>query len=572
MRPRRTTVLALIAAGAFSMGAAPATAAGTERFVLTAGANDGGHGRTSLRYAVTDARRFGQLMVQMGGVEAANRVLLQDPGRGDLETALTELRRQVAAARDGGARTEVLLYYSGHADEEGLLLGEERLGYREVRRLMDRVEADVRITVLDACASGAITRIKGGMRRDAFLLDTSSDTRGYAFLTSSSAEETAQESDRIQSSFFTYYLLSGMRGAADASGDGKVTLNEAYHFAFSETLARTVKLQGGAQHPNYDMSLTGTGDVVMTDVRQTSAGLVLGEDFGGRLFVRNTDRQVVAELHKPGDRVVELGLEPGQYEVYLEHRGDLQVAEVEVAQGERRSLAAADFAPADREFAVARGGAPWVDPILAGPWAGRWRVELHLGTVGPEPRARKLNTDRAPEDVLAGGFVSGQPGPWDALSGLSLGYWVRDDFEVRLSYASLTSDVPGVNWADFTGNYVVLEEVRLYSLLIGARQYLPLPPAWARLRPYIAAAVGSFVGSEEGRTVGDVTETWSEQRGALGGQAGAGLDLGLTNRVVLGLGAAHSRMADFKRPIGGRTHYNGSEFRAGLSWVFGGRR
>lgn len=570
MRLRRMRSLALILAGAAAAGAAPMGAAPMERFVLAAGANDGGHGRTPLRYAVTDAERFGELMVQMGGVDPANRVLLRDPGRRDLESAVKELRRRVAAARSGVARTEVLFYYSGHADEEGLLLGEERLGYRDVRRLMDQVDADVRITVLDACASGAITRIKGGMRREAFLLDTSSDTRGYAFLTSSSAEETAQESDRIQSSFFTYYLLSGMRGAADASGDGKVTLNEAYHFAFNETLARTVELKGGAQHPSYDMSLTGTGDVVMTDVRRTSAGLVLQQDFGGRLFVRNADRQVVVELFKPGDRVVELGLVPGQYEVYLERNRDLHLADIAVAEGEHRALAAADFAPVDREFAVARGGPPWLDPAVAGPWAGRWRVELHLGTVGPEPRAREIGRKTETEDMLSGGFIGGRPGPWDALSGLSLGYWVRDDFEVRLSYGSLTSDVPGVDWADYTGNYVVLEEVRLYSLLIGVRKYLPLPPAWARLRPYGAAAVGSFVGSEEGRTVGDVDESWSERRGALGGQVGAGLDVRLTGRVVLGLSAAYNRMADFKRPIGGRGNYNGSEYRAGVSWVFGG--
>ena len=78
----------------------------------------------------------------------------------------------------------------------------------------------------------------------------SSDTRGYAFLTltSSSAEETAQESDRLKGSFFTHYLVSGMRGAADVSRDGKVTLNEAYQFAFHETLAQTVDTRSGAQH------------------------------------------------------------------------------------------------------------------------------------------------------------------------------------------------------------------------------------------------------------------------------------------------------------------------------------
>ncbi|MFH1568790.1 MAG: hypothetical protein ABIL09_12395, partial [Gemmatimonadota bacterium] len=402
--------------------------------------------------------------------------------------------------------------------------------------------------------------------REAFLLDTASDTRGYAFLTSSSAEETAQESDRIQSSFFTYYLLSGMRGAADASGDGQVTLSEAYHFAFSETLARTVELKGGAQHPNYDMSLTGTGDVVMTDVRRTSAGLLLAGDLGGRVFVRNADRQVVAELLKPDDRAVELGLEPGRYQVYLERGSDLRSAEVAVADGQRLALAAAAFAPVPRELAVARGGPPWAVPSLP-VWAGRWRVELHLGTVGPEPQPQEMGRTSA-EDMLGGSFLVGRPGPWNALTGISVGYWVRDDFEVRLSYGNLSSDVPSGAAPAYVGDYGILREVRLYSILLGARQYLPVPRRWERVRPYLAVALGSYVGSESGRTVGTVAESWEERRGSPGGQLGAGADLRLTPRVLFGASAAYNRMAEFGRAIGGRHQYNGAEYRAGLSWVF----
>jgi hypothetical protein len=121
----------------------------------------------------------------------------------------------------------------------------------------------------------------------------------YAFLTSSSADEAAQESDQIGSSFFTHFLITGMRGAADVSGDGTVSLTEAYEFAFDETLERITETSGGAQHPAYEINLTGTGDFVMTDLRATSAGLLLSEQLSGRFFVRIADRQLVAELYKP---------------------------------------------------------------------------------------------------------------------------------------------------------------------------------------------------------------------------------------------------------------------------------
>jgi uncharacterized caspase-like protein len=68
----------------------------------------------------------------------------------------------------------------------------------------------VRIAVLDACASGAFTRLKGGKPRKAFLVDESASMRGHAFLTSSAATEAAQESDHIGASYFTHYLVSGL--------------------------------------------------------------------------------------------------------------------------------------------------------------------------------------------------------------------------------------------------------------------------------------------------------------------------------------------------------------------------
>jgi hypothetical protein len=42
----------------------------TRRFVLAAGANSGGHERVPLRYAVSDAVQFADVMTKMGGVEA----------------------------------------------------------------------------------------------------------------------------------------------------------------------------------------------------------------------------------------------------------------------------------------------------------------------------------------------------------------------------------------------------------------------------------------------------------------------------------------------------------------------
>ena len=148
---------------------------------------------------MSDAERFAAVLTELGGVDPANALLLKEPKVRDLVQAIDELSRRASEARRraGGGRTEVLVYYSGHADEKGLLLGDDRYSYQSLRVRLDEMPADVRIAVLDACASGAFTRLKGGKARKPFLVDESASMRGHAFLTSSAETEAAQESDHI---------------------------------------------------------------------------------------------------------------------------------------------------------------------------------------------------------------------------------------------------------------------------------------------------------------------------------------------------------------------------------------
>ena len=316
MLSRLSVLISLVVAAGLSL---PAEAAEVRRLLLAAGANNGGVDRELLRYAVTDAENFVDVMQKMGGLDPADVLLLSNPGLAGFEQGLAELERRVWTARRRGDRLEVLLFYSGHADEEGLLLdGGDHLGYSRLREALRAYPADMHIAVLDACNSGTITRVKGGRRHPPFLVDESFDMKGYAFLTSSSADEAAQESDDLQASFFTHSLVSGLRGAADSNADGRVILNEVYQFTYDETRAQTTGTAGGIQHPAYEVEMRGTGGVVMTEVRRNAAGLWLDEALAGRLYICNVEHRLIAELNKPAGRVMELGLEPGAYSLYLE--------------------------------------------------------------------------------------------------------------------------------------------------------------------------------------------------------------------------------------------------------------
>ena len=149
--------------------------------------------------------------------------------------------------------------------------------------------------------------------------------------------------------------MSGLRGAGDISGDGKVTLSEAYQFAFNETLQKTEATMGGAQHPSRDMNLAGTGDVVMTDLRSMNAGLDIGEDVEGRLFIRDERGELVAELYKKAGRPINLGLAAGKYSVRLERPAEYKEASVTLQDNYRAQLTQKQFSSIVAEKTTLRG-------------------------------------------------------------------------------------------------------------------------------------------------------------------------------------------------------------------------
>jgi uncharacterized caspase-like protein len=527
------------------------------RYLLAVGANSGGSDREALKYAVSDAERFADIMVRMGGVDPVNRIIVREPDRVAVEDALADLARRVSLEATSEGRVEVLVYYSGHADDTGLRVGDDLLSYRDLRTRVEGVPAAVRITVLDACASGVITRLKGGEHRKPFLVDVSSATEGYAFLTSSSENEAAQESDVIGASFFTHYLVSGLRGAADVSGDGRVSLTEAYQFAFNETLARTTETMGGAQHPAYHINLSGTGDVVMTDVRRTSAGLVLAKELSGRFYVRDSDEHLVAELYKPRGRSVTLGLEAGTYHVHVDSSPELLVARVELGLDEILVLRPDHFEPTDRLPTTVRGDAGvWPPrPGFMGPLVGRHRIELTIGwhSAGLEDSDGQTGT------------VSASTSTANLLLGLGYSRWIREDLSVGLAVQFRQGEVE----MDL-GTPLSTQTQQLVSFSVDARKYLPRSALRKPYRPFILVGLGSLVGGKSTTETGiNGVHVVNTTLGAFGAELGGGVDFMLGRRFMLGTKLSYNLLTDFPEPLAGKTNYSGASFGVSMSWLFG---
>jgi hypothetical protein len=220
---------------------------------------------------------------------------------------------------------------------------------------LQSTSADVRLAFVDSCRSNGLLALKGGKPGAAFdihLADNLEST-GEVLITSSAADESALESAELRASFFSHHLISGLRGAADVSNDGLVTLSEAYQYAFERTLSATTNTVIGAQHPNYDFRLSGRGEVVLTRIRTPASVVELPAGFE-RMVLRDADRdRVIAELGPRDAR--RLAVAAGRYEVRAWRQRRLLGVELRVAAGQVVSVQASSLQPWAASHPQAKG-------------------------------------------------------------------------------------------------------------------------------------------------------------------------------------------------------------------------
>jgi hypothetical protein len=349
---RALLILALLAAPGLCQAA-------TRRIAVVVGSNAGNPGRRPLRYAENDARKFARVMQELGGIDGDDLLLLQGGSALEIERAFALLTaRTTALHRDPSTHVVLLFYFSGHSDGAALELGADRLGFGDLRRLLAQSGAEVKVAIVDACQSGALLSTKGGSAGPGFHVSLADDegARGSVFLTSSAGSEYALESAEVQGSYFTHHLVSGLRGAADRSGDGRVTLAEAYQYAFDRTVAATAATAVGPQHPAFDYALSGQGELVLTDLRdRPTAALVLPEGLERALVVDLAHDQVVAEVGPAAPPRVTVS--PGRYGLRIWRARHSLGEEVELRQGEERRVRWSDLHPEAFTVVAAKGDA-----------------------------------------------------------------------------------------------------------------------------------------------------------------------------------------------------------------------
>ncbi|MBS2025154.1 MAG: caspase family protein [Deltaproteobacteria bacterium] len=333
---------------------------------LVVGSNPGGLGQSPLQFAEDDARRFAEVLIELGGYARPEVRLLLSPSRAQMLEALDSIRAQLSTDAQRGDKTVFTFFYSGHARATALSLGLDELALPELRERLLAMPSTVTLAVLDACQTGAISSIKGAFPAADFSYNSVTDlhSTGAAILASSTGSELSQESTSLGGSYFTHHLLAGLRGAADTDGDGRVTLSEAYRYAYNRTLASTSATAVGRQHVTLENELKGRGEMVLTWPARATARLGMTRELRAEVLVQaRASGAVLAEVSKAAGAPVQLALPPGEYVALVKAEDGARRCTLTLEAGSSLTLEPSRCTPVPLEDAAAKAdrtpGAPW---------------------------------------------------------------------------------------------------------------------------------------------------------------------------------------------------------------------
>jgi hypothetical protein len=356
-------------------------------YALLVGSNPGGEGQARLRYAEEDARRMAALLDELSGVPSGNSRVLLGPSRDQVVAALSDMQQQLEVHRARGEQAQFVFYYSGHARANAIHLGTEELALGELRSRVLGLPTTLTLIVLDACQSGAFSKIKGSEPAAEFSYNSVArlQTEGVAVMASSSASELSQESDALHGSYFSHHLMVGLRGAADVDRDGVVSLAEAYRYAYDRTLSTTARTRIGRQHVTLETALTGRGEVALTYPARADAQLELPALLEADLVLERRGK-ILAELRKVRGSPLRLALPAGMYSAVLRRDRQLVECEIGLAPDAVTTLAVEHCKPIDEQDAEAKGYLAAHSPRSAAAAPMRpsegWSLELTLGFGG----------------------------------------------------------------------------------------------------------------------------------------------------------------------------------------------
>ena len=182
---------------------------------------------------------------------------------------------------------------------------------------------------------------------------------------------------------------------------------------------------------------------------------------------------------------------------------------------------------------------------------GRSSLELEFGLWGGIGTSSTVGVSGTQSEVKGTGY----------LGGLTYAYGLEENLAVTVSAGVLAVQATSTVGLASTSQHVS----SVVPVLIGVRYYIPYPKPDGKVRPFLAAGIGSYIGTE---TKNEVLVQESRTETAFGGRLGIGIDFHLGSHFKLAALVGHHLMTDFATPISGRKNYNGTGFGMEIGYLF----
>ena len=275
-----------------------------------------------------------------------------------------------------------------------------------------------------------------------------------------------------------------------------------------------------------------------------SAKIVLAADVEGRFTVRNAKQELIAEVYKPAGRPLTLNVEPGAYQVRVEHQKSTQIASVSVSEGTDLVIDQRQLGPVQVE-AAAPGGH---HEALTYSVTSRNRFDFRFGAW----------THPSTHAVVIDGISS------DMTGGIRYTRYFTESLGATFSMEGGGGQVGTVR----TVNGVYDGASGLFRVPVGIR-WNPLKFGRQNdgVKPFIAFSAGPVFGDSayDSRRGGASIESSA----TIGGFAGGGLDLHAGRTCVFGVEGGYNWMGDLSRAGGGADNFSGPTVSVNLGFMWG---
>ena len=331
-------------AAAADGGPSASAAASQATFALIIGVNASPDPRLApLQYADDDAARYLDLFRALGArtylltrvddntrrLHAQAAAEAAPPRRAELRHAVDALARDLAQARARGVRTVLYVAYAGHGQVrdgiESLTLEDGPLGGGELLRdVVGRVGADQSHLLIDACNAYllAFARGPGGEPRElhGFVeLAAASQSGRVGYLLASTASGESHEWAGFQAGVFSHEVRSGLYGAADADGDGRVSYAEIAAF-----VTRANQVIANDRYRPQVLARAPAGDDTLLDLRahQDRGVRVGGETAAAHYLLEDANGVRILDFHGSAGHAVQLVRPTAAGPIYLRREDD----------------------------------------------------------------------------------------------------------------------------------------------------------------------------------------------------------------------------------------------------------